>query len=49
LGAPTDIAKRGSYKLGQVHEVITQFRNGKPIVCRAKTAVAKYDEGGKDI
>jgi len=46
LGAPTDIAKRRSYKLGRVHEVIPQFRNGKPIVRRSKIAIAKYDEGG---
>jgi len=46
LGAPTDITKRGTYQLGRVHEVIPQFRNGKPIVYRTKIAVAKYDEDG---
>ena len=46
LGAPIDIAKKGNYQLGRVHEVIPQNRNGKPIVRRAKIAVAKYDEGG---
>ena len=47
LGAPIDIAKRGSYQLGRVHEVIPQLRNGKPIVRRAKIAVARYDQDGR--
>ena len=46
LGAPPDITKRGSYQLGRVHEVIPQYRNGKPIVRRAKIAIAKYDAEG---
>ena len=47
LGAPIDIAKRGSYQLGRVLEVIPQLRNGKPIVRRAKIAVARYDQDGR--
>ena len=47
LGSSEDIAKRGRYRIGRVHEVIPQFRNGEPIVRRARIAIAKYDEGGK--
>ena len=47
LGAPIDITKRGSYQLGRVLEVIPQLRNGKPIVRRAKIAVARYDQDGR--
>lgn len=47
MGAPGDIARRGRYQIGRVHEVIPQIRNGVPIVRRAKIAVAKYSEKGE--
>ena len=47
LGAPIDIAKKGSYQLGRAHEVISQLRNGKSIVLQAKIAVARYNQNGR--
>ena len=39
LSSPEDIAKRGMYQLGRIHEVIPQMRNGKTLVRRAKVAL----------
>ena len=44
LSSPEDIAKRGMYQLGKIHEVIPQMRNGKTLIRRAKVAILKKDE-----
>ena len=44
LSSPEDIAKRGMYQLGRIHEVIPQIRNGKTLIRRAKVATLKKDE-----
>ena len=44
LSSPEDIAKRGMYQLGRIHEVIPQMRNGKTLVRRAKVAISKKDK-----
>ena len=47
MGSLEDISKRGQYRLGRVHEVLPQIRNGKPIVRRAKIAVANLNDSGE--
>ena len=49
MGSLEDISRRGRYQLGRIEEVIPQIRNGKPIVRRAKIAVAKVDENTGDV
>ena len=44
VGGPDDISKRGSYRLGRIHAVHHQIRQGKEFVRRATVAVLKqYD------
>ena len=47
MGSLEDISKRGQYRLGRVHEVLPQIRNGKPIVRRAKIALANLNDSGE--
>ena len=44
MGSFEDISERGKYKLGRIKEMISQIRNGKPIVRRAKVAVTEVNE-----
>ena len=44
MGSLEDISKRGRFKLGRIEEVISQIRNGKPIVRRAMVAFNKVNE-----
>ena len=46
MGSLEDISKRGQYRLWRVHEVLPQIINGKPIVRRAKIAVANLNDSG---
>ena len=41
VGDAEDISRRGAYRLGRVHRVHTQWRNGKELVRRATVAVLK--------
>ena len=47
MGSLEDISKRGQCRLGRVHEVLPQIRNGKPIIRRAKIAEANLNDSGK--
>ena len=44
VGSGEDITRRGNYKVGRVHEVYPQVRNGKSIVRRVKVAVATLNQ-----
>ena len=49
VGDSEDICKRGSYRIGRIHSVHPQFRNGKEIVRRATVAViAKNSDSGSN-
>ena len=41
VGDAEDISRRGAYRLGRVHRVHSQWRNGKELVRRATVAVLK--------
>ena len=42
-----DICKRGPYRLGRIHSVHLQIRNGKEIVWQATVAVLKNSGSGE--
>ena len=42
-----DICKRGTYRLGKIHSVHPQIRNGKEIVRQATVAVMKNSGSGE--
>ena len=46
VGDADDIKKRGSFRLGRIHQVHPQLRNGKEIVRRATVAVLKLSGSG---
>ena len=46
-GDAEDLAKRGVYRLGRIHAVHPQIRQGKKIVCRATIAVLKNTGSGE--
>ena len=49
VGDSEDICKRGSYRIGRIHSVHPQFRNGKEIVRRATVAVfARNSDSGSN-
>ena len=49
VGDSEDITKRGAYRLGRIHLVHPQIRNGTELVRRATVAVlAKGSVGGPD-
>ena len=47
VGDANDIAKRGHYRLGRIHEVHPQIRKGREIVRRATVAVLKHSGSGE--
>ena len=47
IGDVPDISNRDTYRLGSIHKVHPQFRNGKEIVRRATVAVLKHSSSGK--
>ena len=47
VGDANDIAKRGHYRLGRVHEVHPQIRKGRKIFRTATVAVLKHSDSGE--
>ena len=47
VGDANDIARRGHYRLGRIHEVHPQIRKGREIVRRATVAVLKHSGSGE--
>ena len=47
VGDAPDIGNRGTYRIGRIHKVHPQLRNGKEIVRRATVAVLKHSGSGE--
>ena len=47
VGDAPDISNRGTYRIGRIHKVHPQLRNGKEIVRRATVAVLKHSGSGE--
>ena len=47
VGDAPNIGNRGTYRIGRIHKVHPQMRNGKEIVRRATIAVLKHSGSGE--